>query len=167
MWHATRFLSGRKWDATGNLLLSGAVCDFLLWDCLCHFMGTFSMITCSRHSDGRAWVKNWLGKKMERDFPSLQCHIIFFPLFSFCVCCSWFTVSCSPPSESLEQATRYRNVITHYSTCIYNVLTVFLISRKSNYCMYLAIICHERLAVWTPTIQSLPPSLPPNLTLRA
>ena len=129
--------------------------------------GYIYMITCSRHSDGRAWVKNWLEKKMERDFPSLQCHIIFFPLFSFCVCCSWFTVSCSPPSESLEQATRYRNVITHYSTCIYNVLTVFLISRKSNYCMYLAIICHERLAVWTPTIQSLPPSLPPNLTLRA
>ena len=165
VWHATWFLSGRKWDATGNLLLSGAVCDFLLWYCLCHFMGTCSMITCSRHSDGRPWVKIDQGKKMERDFPSPQCHIIF-PLFSFCVCCLWFTISCSPPSESLEQATRYRNIITHSSTCIYNVLTVFWFPEKVIIVCILPLFAMKGCQ-FEPHYPKSSSPLPPNLTLWA
>ena len=82
-----------------------------------------------------------------------------------------YELSCSPPSESVEQATRYRNTITHYMyinlyICIDNDCILFPRKIIFFYCMYLAIICHNRLP-GEPHYPKDPPPPSNNLTLRA
>ena len=114
-------------------------------------------------------MKNWLvqretGKKGEN--PPCPSVTSFFCPFLRSVFAS-YELSCSPPSESVEQATRYRNTITHYMyinlyICIDNDCILFPRKIIFFYCMYLAIICHNRLP-GEPHYPKDPPPLPTTL----
>ena len=83
------------------------------------------------------------GKKGEK--PPCPSVTSFFPPFFRSVFAS-YELSCSPPSESLEQATRYRNTITHYMyiyiIIIYVlIMTVFYFPEKEFFLLFVS--CHN------------------------
>ena len=51
-------------------------------------------------------------RQKRREPPLPQCYVIFFSFFRSVF--ASYELSCSPPSESLEQATRYGNTVTRY-----------------------------------------------------
>ena len=83
----------------------------------------------------------------------------FFPFFRSVF--ASYELSCSPPSESLEQATRFGNTITRH-VYIYIIICIdndcILFPRKRIFLLFVS--CHNRLPQVEPHYPKDPPSRP-------